>query len=109
MIRSSYLKRCLALVPPLAVIAAGCHSTGQQCHREAFHSRPELIFHPSFVQLYPDEPTRPDWPLAVAYEQPSDAIAFEERIYDRGVGPSFHAQDRYWRRFESVRWGTIRR
>lgn len=73
------------------------------------YDRAELIFHPVQTPLAPVEPMRPDWPDVVAYDRPNEETVYQETIVDRQDRYGSGRDDRYLRRFESIRSGVIRR
>jgi hypothetical protein len=88
-------------------VLAGC-SAARSSNGPIVGPRPDLIFYPAYAQLEPIEPIRPEWPTVAAQDRPEDVIYFQETINDRGSHWSFNGQDRYQRRFDSVRVGVAR-
>lgn len=91
----------------VVTVLGGC-SAGRSSYGPIVGPRPDLIFYPAYAQLEPIESIRPVWPSAAAQDRPEDVIYFQETINDRGSHWSFNGQDRYQRRFDSVRVGVAR-
>lgn len=87
---------------------AGC-ATGPQTRPTAHASRTEaLIFNPDWTNVAAFEPGRSEWPAVVASEIPLEAVDFQEVIHDLQGRAGFWG-DNYYRQFDSVRFGHIRR
>ena len=67
-----------------------------------------LIYNPDSTGVPVYEVGRSEWPATIASDLPTEEISYQEVIYDR-QGRFGIIDDNYDRRFDSVRFGHIRR
>ncbi len=97
--------RCVILATlVLAVgIDAGCSGTGRRVTARCVSSE-HLLFNPYWTQLPNTNMPRAEWPSTGRYQHGAEMFEYRETIVD--LEASFGStQDRYYRRFDSVRIG----
>ncbi len=67
-----------------------------------------LLFGPAWSGMGTYDTPRGQWPATAAYQSNQESVTFRETIIDR-QGRHFSERDDYYRRFDSVREGRIRR
>ena len=97
----------VAFVGVLLVVAVGCanRSRGPQ---EAPQFKSDLLFGPAWAGYASRDTPRSAWPSTRAYDSDEETVSFRETIIDR-QGRFLFGRDDYYRRFDSVREGRIRR
>lgn len=86
---------------------AGCTAPAPRISGPA--SRAYVIFNPRQIGVSPDAILRPSWPSTYASTDPGEAIRYRETIIDYQGWFGTDRDDRHYRRFQSTRWGTLRR
>ena len=90
-----------------ALSATGCARQASQAYQHAPPTR-HLLFNPEWTGLPLVFVPRSDWPETFGYESTPQTIAYQETIYDR-QGRFHNDEHSYYREFDSVRVGYIRR
>lgn len=102
--------RCKWCVKAFLIAAIGCGGCSPcASKREIVHSLPprNLIFNPSWTGIGSFPVARSGWPDSVAYSHPFEEVYFQETRLDRQG--RIDEDVSYYRRFDSIRFGSHRR
>lgn len=97
----------LMMIILATTVVGGCAASS---HRASLRPIPDthLIFNPERAASARPDNFRMDWPMVVSGQPDGEEIEFRETIYDR-QGLSGRNSGYYYRRFDSVRTGHVRR
>ena len=85
----------------------GCATTHERPTPNRIESS-HLLFNPGLNSPFGSIVERSDWPSTTAYPGHGESVSFRATLHDQHGGHD-SGRDRYYRRFYSVRTGTVRR